>query len=306
MEPNELARIRVMSSGDSRPNGTDYASENRRAWDHWASIGSISSRPIGRLRPAQARAMLDPDRWLPWREIHRVLCLAGGGGQQGPAFAMLGCDVTVADLSAGQLEIDRRVAGTLGLTIECLQADMCDLSPLSSEEFDLVYQPISSCYVPDMLPVYREVHRVLRPGGMYRVEHWNPAHMYLWASARWGSDGYTLPASGLPSNPMQIPVTLGPGGEPVLMTSVYPHSLGSLVGSLCAVGFAIRRLGEDCGGDPRAEVGSEARLAAFIPPFFRMLARRLPVGQRPVTPARSAHRPPPAGSVAQRPPTESR
>jgi hypothetical protein len=47
-----------------------------------------------------------------------VLCLASGGGQQGPILAAAGAKVTVFDNSANQLVQDRLVADRDGLTIE--------------------------------------------------------------------------------------------------------------------------------------------------------------------------------------------
>jgi len=259
--------------------GSDYLVENEGAWDYWASMGSISSRPIGALEPHEAQSMLDPDGWLPWPEIERVLCIAAAGGQQAPAFAMLGCDVTLVDLSGRQLELDRAVAAEHGLTITCIQGDMCALESLVHGRFDLVYQPISSCYVADVGQLYRQVNAVLRPGGLYRVEHWNPTHMRLWSDGLRTPNGYTLAATGAPSDPFVTPVSVGPDGSSLVTARTFPHSLEALLGSLCDSGFAVTRLAEDKGGDPEAAIGSEERLAAFLPPFFRLLAAKLPVAR---------------------------
>lgn len=247
---------------------------NRRAWDHWATLGSVASVPVGRLTPVEARALLDPDGWLPWREIRRVVVLAGAGGQQAPAFAMLGCEVTVVDVSPGQLALDRRVADELGLDLRCVQADMSRLAELRLEGVDLVYQPISTCYTPDVRALYRQVRTVLRPRGLYRVEHWNPVHMRLWALASFDGTAYRLPASP-PGEPIVSTVATGPSGESLLESWTYPHSLAGLLGGLGDAGFVVRRLAEDCGGDPTAQPGSEAHLASVVPPFFRLLARRV-------------------------------
>lgn len=260
---------------------------NRAAWDHWAALGSISSIPVGRLAADQARALVDPDGWLPWGQIRRVLCLGGAGGQQGPAFAVLGCDVTVVDLSPGQLALDRRVADEAGLAIRCIEGDMSVIPVPPGSRFDLVYHPISSCYVSDVGAVHRRVHELLRPGGWYRAEHWNPVHMRLWAGALGDPNGYCLDASGSPADPIVTTVTSGPSGEGLLESWTFPHSLSELIGGLCDVGFFVRRLAEDCGGDAAAPVGSAERLAAFVPPFFRLLARRLPL---PSAPRRDARR----------------
>ncbi len=42
---------------------------------------------------------------------------------------------------------------------------MDDLSALPAAGFDIVIQPVSTCYVPDVLAVYREVARVTVAAG---------------------------------------------------------------------------------------------------------------------------------------------
>ncbi len=103
-----------------------------------------------------------------------VLCLAAGGGQQTAVFGLLGANVTVVDLTAGQLRGDQRAAAHYGYPITCVQADMRDLSALDDGSFDLVFQADSFSYVPDVRQVYGEVARVLRPGGLYRTKHTQP------------------------------------------------------------------------------------------------------------------------------------
>ncbi|MCL2519288.1 MAG: class I SAM-dependent methyltransferase [Oscillospiraceae bacterium] len=105
----------------------------------------------------------------------KVLCLASGGGQQSAVFALLGADVTVADLSQKQLNVDITAANHYGYKIKTVQCDMNDLSVFDAETFDIVYQPVSIVFVPDVLPVYKEVYRVLKSGGIYSVGHINPA-----------------------------------------------------------------------------------------------------------------------------------
>lgn len=51
-----------------------------------------------------------PKNWFPTLEGLKILCLASGGGQQGPILAAAGADVTVVDISQKQLEQDIYVA----------------------------------------------------------------------------------------------------------------------------------------------------------------------------------------------------
>ncbi|MCL2775426.1 MAG: class I SAM-dependent methyltransferase [Oscillospiraceae bacterium] len=105
----------------------------------------------------------------------KVLCLASGGGQQSAMFSLLGADVTVADITQGQLNGDIQAANHYGYIVKTVQCSMTDLSVFDDESFDIVHQPISICFVPDVALVYKEVFRVLRKGGLYHVDHINPA-----------------------------------------------------------------------------------------------------------------------------------
>ena len=120
-----------------------------------------------------------------------VLCLASGGGQQSAVLGLLGSRVTVVDLTEGQLVGDRRAADHYGYRVTAIQADMRDLSCLGDETFDMVWQAPSLSYVPDLQPVFAEVYRVLRSGGVYRAEFGNPATQFLDMDA-WDGEGYRV------------------------------------------------------------------------------------------------------------------
>ncbi len=246
----------------------DYREVNRSAWTRFAGAGVTGTRPTAAAFD-NPRTWLDERGWLPWEEIGSVLCLAAGGGLQAPLFAALGRRVTVADLAPAQLETDRRVAAQRGLEIETVEADMLDLSALHGRDFDLVHQPISSLYVPDVRRLYREVRQVLRPGGVYHVEHWSPVQMQVGGDPPWDGEAYRLvhPQGGGP-----IAWTHACATGPAVSWN-YIHPLDALVGGLCDAGFAIVRFGERGHGHADAPPGSQEHLAAFVPSFLSLLAR---------------------------------
>ena len=181
-----------------------------------------------------------------------LLCLAAGGGRQGPLHAAAGARVTVVDLSDAQLEHDRRAG------LRTLRTSMDDLSALAAASFDLVLQPVSACYVPDVRRVYREVARVLRPGGLYVVQHKQPAS--LQAGAAPYRDGLRLPPSTEPHRE--------PGTTEVL------HTLEALLGGLCAAGFTIEDVAEPPRADAFAPPGTPGHRACTWPPYLKLKARR--------------------------------
>ncbi len=154
----------------------DVLAYNREAWDRNVRRGNRWTVPVGPEKIAAARAgewsvVLTPVKpvpraWFPadLRGID-VLCLASGGGQQGPILAAAGAAVTVFDASPLQLAQDRLVAERDGLEITTVEGDMADLSRFLPESFDLIFHPCSNAFVPDVRPVWRGVQRVLRHGG---------------------------------------------------------------------------------------------------------------------------------------------
>ena len=90
--------------------------ENENAWDKRAANGDRWSTVVSAEKVAQARKgdwhiIVTPEKpvprsWFPETLAgKKVLCLASGGGQQGPILAATGADVTVFDNSTGQLEL---------------------------------------------------------------------------------------------------------------------------------------------------------------------------------------------------------
>jgi SAM-dependent methyltransferase len=82
--------------------------------------------------------------------------------------------VTVLDNAPHQLRQDREVAQREGLDVLTVEGDMRDLSMFADGTFDLVFQPVSNVFVPDVRPVWGEAHRVLRPGGVLLAGFDNP------------------------------------------------------------------------------------------------------------------------------------
>ncbi|MCB0081368.1 MAG: class I SAM-dependent methyltransferase, partial [Caldilineaceae bacterium] len=152
----------------------DVSRHNQKQWDELARSRLEYTLPLLDLTPAAARARIDPLGILGDVTGKAVLCLATGGGQQSACFALLGAHVTVVDLSSIQLERDQEAAAHYGYAVRTIHGDIRDLAPLDGDSFDLVYQAYSLNFVPSVAPVFQEVARVLRPGGLYQVQWANP------------------------------------------------------------------------------------------------------------------------------------
>jgi SAM-dependent methyltransferase len=154
----------------------DVVSFNRNAWDKQVESGNpwtvpVTPEQVNAARSGEWQILLTPTIFVPrswFPEMLKgldVLCLACGGGQQGPILAAAGARVTVFDNSPNQLARDRMVAERDGLELKTIQGDMANLSVFQDQIFDLIFNPVSNCFVPDVRPIWRECYRVLRPGG---------------------------------------------------------------------------------------------------------------------------------------------
>ena len=244
---------------------------NRDAWDELARQQVPLARPAGEKEFAKPQFIINPFGWVDFDVRGRkVLCLAAGGGKHSALFAAAGADTTVVDLSPAMLALDRQVAAERGFHIHVVQASMDNLAPLPDAHFDLVVQPVSTCYVPSLAPVYREVARVTAPGGLYISQHKQPGN--LQASLRASPLGYALLEPYYRNGPLP-PV---PAGSALRESGTleFLHRWDELLGGLCRAGFVIEDTFEPKHGDASAAPGSFGHRCAFIPPYIAMKARR--------------------------------
>ena len=107
-----------------------------------------------------------PKEWFPSFEDCRILGLASGGGQQMPIFSALGAMCTVMDYSQKQLDSEAMVANREGYSINMVKGDMTERFPFEDESFDMIFHPVSNCYIEDVYHVWNECYRVLKKGGL--------------------------------------------------------------------------------------------------------------------------------------------
>jgi SAM-dependent methyltransferase len=265
-----------MSDGPS-PTRDAVLAHNARAWDRLAAGGAALARP------AADEAFGDPRSWLggggpegrrPWLPSGlaglEVLCLGAGGGKHGPLYAAAGARVTVLDLSAAMLELDRQVARERGIALELVQGSIDHLDMFGPARFDLVVHPVSTCYVTDVGPVFVSVARVTRAGGTYVSQHKSPVSLQATLEPN-AAGRYELrhPLARREPLPPEPPSRLREAG-----TQEFIHSLTALLGGICRAGFTIEDVHEPEHAEPAAAVGSFGHRAAYLPPYVRILARR--------------------------------
>lgn len=232
----------------------DIVDINRQAWNkeseelgEWSQ--PVSAEQIEQARLGQWAIVLTPNKAVPqdwFGDIkgQKVLGLASGGGQQMPILAAAGAHITSFDNSDEQLAKDKLLSDQHQLSISIEQGDMADLSRFADESFDLIFHPISNCFVPDVDKVWRECARVLKPKGRLLAGFCNPA-MYLFDHDKAQEQKqltveFTLPYSTIDAGEAHLKSVLDKG-DPV----EFSHSLESQMGGQIAAGFTVNGLYED-------------------------------------------------------------
>ncbi|SER01280.1 class I SAM-dependent methyltransferase [Neolewinella agarilytica] len=256
-----------------------------------AKNGVLCSQPKLELTVEEAKAYINR-RGFYAEELRgkKVLCLASGGGQQSIAFALLGAEVTVVDFSELQLEKDRLVSEQYGKEMRVVKSDMRDLSFCADEEFDVVYQPYSINYIPEVGQVFDEVARVLKQGGLYDIMFHNPYVHGSWKNGCWEEEWATEELWEGKGYPIWQPYkdgypirTVDPhwrftssDNERVKLESPqeYRHTMSTIVNGLIARGLAVERYEEETADGAGHPPGNWEHYKSCLPPWIYLLSRK--------------------------------
>ncbi|MBQ4423410.1 MAG: class I SAM-dependent methyltransferase [Clostridia bacterium] len=254
-----------------------YQDVNAETVDRWVREGWEWGRPIDRETFQNAKngtwdvlltpTVPVPHAWIGDLRGKTVLGLASGGGQQMPVFAACGAVCTVLDYSEEQLKAERLVAAREGYAITVVRADMTKPLPFPDGSFDLVFHPVSNCYVRDVRPIFKECFRVLKPGGVLLAGLDNGIN-YLFDGA-----DETRVVNSLPFDPLANPAQMeqlarSDGGVQ------FSHTAEEQIGGQLEAGFRLTHLYEDTNGEGRLH-------ELHIPTFYATRAIRPGKEDRP-------------------------
>jgi len=228
---------------------------NSQAWDQQVADGCRWSEPaeteaIKKARQGQPEIVLTPDKivpqsWMQPLEGKKVLLLAGGGGQQTPVIAAAGADVTCLDASQSQLDLDQQVASREGLKVRTILGDMANMNQLQNEEFDLVINPCSVGFVPDVLPVWKEVYRILKPGGYFLAGFVKP-ELFIFDEQKDENEGILEVVNKIPYSDVEsLPAEELQQRREKNQTVSFSHSWDTMVGGQLQAGFVMTNFYED-------------------------------------------------------------
>ena len=228
-----------------------YTDINAETIDRWVEEGWKWGIPItheqyleateGKLDVVLTPTKTVPHEWFGDIKRKKLLGLASGGGQQMPVFCAAGADCTVMDLSDRQLESERMVSEREGYAISIVKADMTERFPFDDETFDIIFHPVSNCYIKDVQHVWNECVRVLKRGGILLAGMDNGFNFLF------DDEGtevkYTLPFDPL-SNPEQMKDL-----QDTDSGVQFSHTLEEQLGGQLKAGFVLTDLYEDTNGE---------------------------------------------------------
>ena len=283
----------------------DPVAHNRAAWDREVERGNEWTRPVGpdvtarartgdwsvvligyepvpaqsaptsrRARPAPVVPTgTSPSRdWFP-ADIKGtiVLCLASGGGQQGPVLAAAGADVTVFDNSPRQLGRDEEVAARDGLAIRTVLGDMRDLSAFADGSFDTSSSTRCPTSSARTWPRSGASASGRRPAGLLLAGFTNP-DLYVFDAEALETRAEFIVRHRIPFSTLDLP-----GAERLRVYGdgpiEYSHTLTEQIGGQLAAGFILTHLVE-------APHQADAT-ARYMPGYFATRAVKPPAPYSP-------------------------
>lgn len=233
----------------------NYTETNSKVIDKWNASGwrwggAITHEQYAAAQNGKWDVVLTPQKSVPHEWFSpfikndrldgiKLFGLACGGGQQMPIFSALGADCTVLDYSESQIEYEKTVAAREGYSINIIRGDMTKQLPFGDGEFDIVFHPVSNCYIEDVYHVWNECFRVLKKGGVLLSGVCNGLN-YLFED-----DNPLLVANKLPYNPLkdeELYKRCIMQGDGIIQFS---HTLEEQIGGQLKAGFTLTDLYED-------------------------------------------------------------
>jgi ubiquinone/menaquinone biosynthesis C-methylase UbiE len=250
----------------------DIVKYNKSAWDNYVDQKNrwtipVSEQELENAKNGNWNIVLTPKKpvphnWFPDLKDLKILGLASGGGQQCPILATLGADITVFDNSEKQLQQDKNISDKFNLDIKTVQGDMKDLSVFADNTFDLIFNPCSTTFVDNILPVWKECFRVLKPSGILMTGFTNPISLQLDEENL--NLIYKQPYSDTHSLPTEKLEELKQNNEAL----IFGHSLTDQIGGQLEAGFMLTNMYED-------NWGGENKMDIFFPSFIATRAVKL-------------------------------
>lgn len=145
------------------------------------------------------------------------------------------------------------VAEREGYPVRIIRGDMTKRLPFQDGEFDIIFHPVSNCYVEEVKPIFRECYRVLKPGGILLCGLDNGINFLV-------SDDERQIINTLPFNPLKNPEQMKQLTDTDSGVQ-FSHTMEEQIGGQLEAGFVLTALYEDTNGESYLH---ECRIPSFL------------------------------------------
>ena len=231
----------------------DYQEINSKTIDRWIDEGWEWGKAIDHETYVKAQSgdwevqltpvKMVPGEWFGNLKGKKVFGLASGGGQQMPLFTAAGAICTVLDYSEKQIESEYIVAEREGYTIDAIRGDMTKRLPFEDESFDVIFHPVSNCYVREVEPIWKECYRILKHGGILMAGFDNGVNYIV-------DDAEERIVNSLPFDPIANPEYMKQLQDDDCGVQ-FSHTLEENIGGQLRAGFILKDMYEDTNGEGR-------------------------------------------------------
>ena len=135
---------------------------------------------------------------------------------------------------------EKEVAERENYEIKLVKADMTKPLPFEDESFDLIFHPVSNCYIEDVYPLWKECYRVLKRGGILLAGLDNGINFIF-------DDEERMLAHKLPFNPLK--------DQQLYQDSIkndwgiqFSHTIEEQIGGQLRAGFVLTDIYQDTNG----------------------------------------------------------
>ncbi|WJE52421.1 class I SAM-dependent methyltransferase [Bacillus cereus] len=253
---------------------------NKKSWS--AAAYEAWTNRHGTPKEYAKKLMQDPTLevayYLPYIQNlqgKRIINLLGSKGNKAVAFALLGANVTVVDISKSNAKYATELADAAEVSIEYIVSDVLEITP--SQSFDVVLLELGVLhYFLDLKPLFKLISRLLKDGGTFILRDYHPLYTKLLAidDQKFKVNGDYFSEEVIEDNVAYSILLNKTQQETLPKTMIRRWTLGEIITEVAGANLHIEKLIEEHGPHQRWVFPSSApkEIEERIPGLYTLIA----------------------------------